>query len=57
MAIDERTLTQSFIGASPFLVKVLELITSLLCLVLIYVPFDNHVEDNLNHVGIVYVSY
>ncbi|XP_054273246.1 uncharacterized protein LOC128993393 [Macrosteles quadrilineatus] len=57
MANDDRTLAESFIGASPFLIKVLELVVALLCLVLIYVPFDNRLQTNLNHVGIVYVTY
>ncbi|XP_075231492.1 uncharacterized protein LOC142330225 [Lycorma delicatula] len=54
---EDKSLSESLLRASPFLIKVLELILAVLCFLLIYVPFDNRLQSNVHHAGMVYVAY
>ncbi|KAF6207177.1 hypothetical protein GE061_018416 [Apolygus lucorum] len=55
--MEPKLLQDSLKAASPILIKILELVIGALCVCLVFVPFDNHLQRNIHRSGVVCIAF
>ncbi|XKL67130.1 hypothetical protein PGB90_010550 [Kerria lacca] len=54
---NEKNLKESILAASPFLIKIFELVLTLLSVGLIISPYNNKLQSSTNRAGFIYSAY
>ncbi|XP_014284478.1 uncharacterized protein [Halyomorpha halys] len=55
--LEPKELQESLKAASPILIKIFEVVISLLCFFLVFVPYDNNLSTSVHKAGLVWVAF